>query len=428
MGAPESTHQCLAGALARVPETSSAQHMSDVRFACALSTKNDADDAEAEVRRDLASALGGAEPDLLAVFATHHHGPALEDLGGRLQSALAARVVMGCTGESVIGSGREVEGQAGLSALAAVLPGTTVRPFEVSVVAGPDGAPLLVGGPEIEDPSRASILLLADPYTFPVDVFLTRMNDEFAGVPIVGGLASGGMGPGQNHLITARGLVEGGALGVVLEGDVEVCSVVSQGCRPVGKPWVVTACEKNLVKKLGGESPLEAFKATLMSLTSKEQELLRRQPFVGLAIDAKKSTFARGDFLVRGIIGQGPEGSLFVADHVRRGQTIQFLVRDAESAGEDLRLLMAAQGGGALAAGAGAHSAGALLFSCNGRGSHMFSVPDHDVTCVRDGLAPNVPVAGFFAAGEIGPVGGRNFLHGFTASVAVFRARKDKDG
>ncbi len=395
--------------------------MPDALFACALTTESESDRAESQVREELAEQLGGREPDLLAVFATHHHGPALEGLGQRLQEGLAAGTVIGCTGESIIGRDREVEGSAGLSAWAAVLPGTDVRSFEVSAIQGPENKPILSGEPTIRDASRASVVLLADPYTFPADAFLTQMNDTWPGVPVVGGMASGGMGPGQNFLITNGGLLEGGALGVVLEGDIEVRSVVSQGCRPVGEPWVVTSCEKNLVKKLGGQPALEALKDTLLGLPPTEQELLRRQPFVGLAIDATKSNFTRGDFLVRGILGQGPSNSLYVADLVRRGQTVQFLVRDATSAGEDLRQLMVTQGGGALTG--QASSAGALLFSCNGRGSHMFDEPDHDVTRVREGLAVELPVAGFFAAGEIGPVGGRNFLHGFTASVAVFRPR-----
>ena len=147
-------------------------------------------------------------------------------------------------------------------------------------------------------------------------------------------------------------------------------------------------------------------------------------PFIGLAIDPTRTEFERGDFLVRGIMALNQrDRAVAVADFVRRGQTVQLLVRDAASAGEDLSSLIATRGGGAL----GAHereSTGALLFSCNGRGTRMFGKPDHDARCVQNGLRADIPLAGFFAAGEIGPVGGRNFLHGFTASVAVFRPRR----
>ncbi len=230
------------------------------------------------------------------------------------------------------------------------------------------------------------------------------------------------LGPGQTLFFTSAGVRESGCVGVVLEGDIELRPVVSQGCRPVGKPWVITECEQNRIRKLAGRPALEILMETWHGLPSQDQRLLQSAPFLGLAIDAMKRSFERGDFLVRSIMGLDQrDRSITVADFVRRGQTVQLLVRDAQSAGEDLRLLMAGQGGGAL--GEEAHRAGALIFSCNGRGSRMFDVPDHDIGCVREGLNAEVPVAGFFAAGEIGPVGGRNFLHGFTASVAVFRSR-----
>ena len=403
--------------------------MSKPQFASALSTELDSAAAEAEVLDTLTTAFEGAEPDLLVVFATHHHGQALEGLGARLRGALGAAQVIGCTAESVIGAGREIEGRAGLSVWGAVLPGTRVTPFRAIAAAGPDGAPVLSGLPEVSDAARASVLLLGDPYTFPADAFLDALGESAPGVPIVGGMASGGSGPGQNLLLTENGLEDGGALGVVLEGEVEIRTVVSQGCRPIGKPWVVTDCDVDrrrgvsLVKKLGGRPTLQVLQETLEGLGPDERELYRRAPFLGIAIDAKKSTFERGDFLVRGLMGQGPDGSFLVGSPVRRGQTVQFLLRDAATAGEDLSQLMREQGGGPLAEGTAPHGAGALLFSCNGRGSHMFDEPDHDVTRVSAGLAAGVPVAGFFAAGEIGPVGGTNFVHGFTASVAVFRPR-----
>jgi small ligand-binding sensory domain FIST len=257
-----------------------------------------------------------------------------------------------------------------------------------------------------------------------MDEYLKRLNEKFPGVPAVGGMASGGMGPGQNLLITQRGLYSGGAVGVVLEGGIEVRSVVSQGCRPVGKPFVVTACDEHFIHKLGGKPALEVLMETIRALEPRDRALFQRQPFIGVAIDVTKSEFGRGDFLVRNIRGVSEEHKAFaITDVLRRGQTVQFLVRDASSATEDLTQLMTSQGGGKLASSSSIHSAGALLFSCNGRGTRMFSSPNHDISCVRSGLDKSIPVAGFFAMGEVGPVGGRNFLHGYTASVAVFRPR-----
>jgi small ligand-binding sensory domain FIST len=396
---------------------------SSPRFAGALSTLASSDRAEEQVTQRLAEDLSGARPDLLTVFVSHHHGAAIEGLGPRLAERTGARVLLGCTGESIIGAGREVENEPALAVWGASLPGTRLGPFHATAEPGPDDRAVFSALPDVRDPGRASLLMVADPFSFPMDEYLQRLNEDLPGVPAVGGMASGGMGPGQNLLFDAGGLVGEGALGVVLEGGIEVRSVVSQGCRPIGRPWVVTACQGHLVQRLGGKPALEVLMETVQDLEDPDRDLFQRAPFVGLAVDPTKSVFERGDFLVRGIVGLQPqERSIAIADLPRRGMTVQFLVRDAASAGNDLEALMRSQGGGALPGG-GSASAGALLFSCNGRGSRMFETPDHDVSRVRAGLAADVPVAGFFAMGEIGPVGGRNFLHGFTASVAVFRPR-----
>jgi len=398
------------------------------RFAAALSTEANSERAEECVVAEIAEQLGGVRADLCVAFVTHHHGGALEGLGPRLARATGARVVLGCTGESVIGGGREVEREAALSVWCASLPGTELRPFHSIAAPDADGDLAFSAFPQVRDAKRASLLLLADPYSFPMDVYLKRLDARFPGVPAFGGMASGGMGPGQNLLFTAEGLVSQGALGLALEGEIEVRPVVSQGCRPVGKPWVVTQCDEHLVQRLGGRPALEALMETVSTLADKEAALFRRGPFVGLALDAKKSTFERADFLVRGVLGVArDQNAIAISDVPRRGQTIQFLVRDATSAGEDLEQLMHSQGGGELLDEDDHGAAGALLFTCNGRGSRMFDAPDHDIGCVRRALVRNAPVAGFFAAGEIGPVGGRNFLHGYTASVAVFRARRSEN-
>lgn len=397
--------------------------MDRTRFASALSTTTDSAQAVEEAVRELLEGLEGARPDLVTVFVSHHHGGALEGLGPRLARETGAAAVVGCTGESIIGGSREVEHEPALALWAARLPETRVRTFTVQAVPGQDALAFSTL-PPVEDRERASLLLLADPFTFPMDEYLKVLNAELPGVPAVGGMASGGTGPGQNLLITEEGVVEAGALGVVLEGEVEVRSVVSQGCRPVGRPWVVTDSNGNEVRKLGGKPALDVLMQTVGEMDEDDRHLFQRAPFLGLAIDPSRSEFGRGDFLVRGLLGLNPpERSFFVADVPRRGMTVQFLVRDAASAGEDLVQLVTTQGGGELADLADPREAGALIFSCNGRGTRMFDGPDHDIACVRSALRADVPVAGFFAAGEIGPVGGANFLHGFTASVFVFRPR-----
>ena len=392
-----------------------------------MSVESDSSRAIGEALDALSADLDGHTPDLVCAFATHHHGPKLEDLGPRLARATGSPIVFGCTAENVIGRGREVEGEPGLSVWAASLPNTDVRYFEISAAQKKEGELELSGLPPIGEHERSSVLLTADPYTFPIDPFLHDFNERFPGVPVMGGMASGTMGPGQTLFFTADGVRESGCVGVVLEGAIQLCPVVSQGCRPVGKPWVITDCEDNQIHKLGGRPALEVLMETWNQLSEADQKLMQQAPFLGLAIDPTRAHFQRGDFLVRLIMNlRQRDRTIAVADFVRRGQTVQLLVRDAESAGEDLRFLLGTQGGGTLAQ-TDPHSAGALIFSCNGRGSRMFKTPDHDTNCIRDGLSMDVPVAGFFAAGEIGPVGGRNFLHGFTASVALFRPTEDNE-
>jgi len=391
--------------------------MTPARFASALSTQPEPARAEGEALEQLAAGLAGAAPDLLVVFATHEHVETLAELGPRLAEATRARHVVGCTAQAVLADAREAEGEPGLALWAAKLPETSVEPFRLGAVPGPEDEVLFTGMPDFGSAGETSALIFGDPFSFPVDAFLARLNGEHPGVPIVGGLASGAQRPGQGALIGDEGIVHEGAVGVVLRGAMGIQPVVSQGCRPVGRPWVITACHENLIQKLGGRPAVDVLMETLGELPPEERHLLQRAPFVGLALDPKKSEFDRGDFLVRGLMGIQPkERAIAVGDQVRRGQTVQFLVRDAVSAGEDLRHLLAR-------AGAVDEPQGALLFSCNGRGKRMFGVADHDATSVHASLGVGTPVAGFFAAGEIGPVDGQNFLHGFTASVALFRRR-----
>jgi len=392
------------------------------RFASSLSTANDADRALDEVVDALLSGLDGSAPDLLTLFVSHHHGPALEDLGPRLKQATGARVLLGCTGESIVGGTREIESGPALSLWAGVLPGTSLRPFSVRAEQDEDGvvfSPL----PEVRDRSRAGLLLLGDPFTFPMPAYLRHLNERLPGVPAVGGMASGGRGPGQNLLFLDGDVRAEGAVGLALEGAVEILSVVSQGCRPVGEPLVITACEGQRITRLGGRPATDVLLELSKRLPKEERTLLQQQLFLGLAVDARKQKFERGDFLVRGVLGLDThESAVLVSDDaIRRGMTVQFLVRDAESADEDLVQLLRERRDHATEDDPG--SVGALVFTCNGRGSRMFDTPDHDIGCVQNAFGGRLPTAGFFAMGEIGPVGGQNFLHGFTASVALFRER-----
>jgi small ligand-binding sensory domain FIST len=256
-------------------------------------------------------------------------------------------------------------------------------------------------------------LLLGDPFTTPIDAVFTSF-DRFLHAPTFGGMASGAQSPGGNLLIVNDSVYDDGAIGIGFSGNVQIDTVVSQGCRPVGSPLVVTRVQDGMVMELGRRPAYEVAQEVLNGLPDQDRALLRNGVFAGVVINEYRETFGRGDFLVRGVMGGNPEtGALAVGEAIRPGQTVQFHVRDAATAHEDLTELLAPQAELGM-------PAGAMLFTCNGRGTRMFAQPHHDVSTTREVL-PGLPVAGFFAMGEFGPVGGKSFIHGHTASLAVFR-------
>jgi small ligand-binding sensory domain FIST len=380
-------------------------------FGAATSTAPDHQQALDEAIPAALARLGGA-PDLVVCFFSMDHADAAAGIALSLSERTGTSAILGCTAQGVIGDGRELEGTPGLAVWMAGLPGVAVRPFALRVVPLADGVGIS-GWPELPAGSRATVLLLADPFSFPADAFLERLNQEQAGLPVVGGMVSGATEPGRHRLLCGTDVLEGGAAGVALVGPVEVRAVVSQGCRPVGSPFAVTRADGNVVHELGGRPAVARLRQLLAALDPREQALLRGGGLqVGQVIDEHKASFDRGDFLVRGLLGADPEtGSIAVADTVEVGQTLQFHVRDAAAADEDLELLLAPVSGW--------RPRGVLLFSCNGRGRNFFGEPDHDAARVAAATG-EAPMAGFFAQGELGPVGGRNFLHSFTASMAVF--------
>lgn len=377
-------------------------------FASALSQHPIATQAVGEAAGEILEQLQGQDADLVVCFVSPHHVGVLEDVAGALRSLLEPRVLIGGTAASIIGGPREVEETPALAVFAARLPGSTLHPIALRVEETPDGA-ALVGWPEQLDSLPDTLLMFADPFTFPVDAFLARCNADAPDLRIIGGLASAAARPGGNRLVLDELVVAEGAVGVLVDG-IEVRTLVSQGCRPIGRPYVVTRAQRNFVEELAGQPALERLQELATTATEDERELLRSGLHMGLVVDEHKAEFERGDFLVRNLLGADQDsGSLAVGDTVTVGQTVQFHVRDAGAADEDLRELLA-----------GVDADAALLFTCNGRGSHLFGGPDHDAGLVEQMLGP-IPLAGCFCAGEIGPVGGRNFLHGFTASLALFK-------
>ena len=377
------------------------------KFAAALSQHPLATQAVGEVSGSILEQLQADDCDLAVCFASPHHVGAFEDIAAALHSILEPGVLVGGTAVAIVGGAREVEDAPALTVLGASLERTDLTPVALRVEETPDGM-AVTGWPDAASDAR-TLLLFADPFTFPVDAFLERCNDDLPDLRIIGGLASAAAVPGGNRLVLDGEVLTGGAVGVLLDGDVEVRTLVSQGCRPIGRPFVVTKADRNFVEELGGKPAIERLQEVAAGATEEERALLRTGLHIGIVVDEHKAEFGRGDFLVRNLFGADQRtGALAVGDAVGVGQTLQFHIRDAGAADEDLRELLAA-----------ADASAALLFTCNGRGQHLFGVPDHDAGLVEQ-LLGEIPLAGAFCAGEIGPVGGRNFLHGFTASLALF--------
>ncbi len=380
---------------------------------CAVVTTTNPDIASAldGLVERLRDGLGGARPDLLMVWFTPHHAADAPLIRERLLEQLDPAVLMGCPALGVLGETVEIESGSGVALWGASWPGVELHAFHLSM--GEADVPEVTGWPD-DLPEGAGVLLLADPYTTPPDDLLRGFDERYPGRAVLGGMASGSNGPGEANLVSREGVHDEGTLALAISGSVRLDPVVSQGCRPVGSHLVVTKADRNAILALGGKPALAALERVANEVEPAERELMRRALHVGRVVDERKSKFEQGDFLVRNVLGVDPEKqALFIGDWVRAGQTIQFMVRDAAAASEELGALLERE------AQAGAPS-GAIVFSCNGRGSRLFGVPHHDIGRVHDALG-DVPTAGFFAAGEVGPVGGQSFLHGFTASIALFR-------
>ncbi|MEO7193544.1 MAG: FIST N-terminal domain-containing protein [Pseudonocardiaceae bacterium] len=369
--------------------------------------------AESALAQALAP-LRGQRPDLLCLFVCGDDPAMVEVAGTRAMEMAGARTTLGCTAGGVIGAGRGVENEPAVSVFAACLPEVRCIPLHLELVRTPDGA-AVTGMPERRDDDAVAVLL-ADPFTFPVADFVQRSHTDLGGLPLIGGVASGPRGGESARLFLDGHCVPAGAVGVVLGGPVAARPVVSQGCRPFGPPMIVTKAENNVLLELAGMPALAKLEQIVAGLPATDRSAALRGLQIGVAMDEYVEEHERGDFLIRGVLGADQQlGAIAITDVVEVGRTVRFQVRDASAADEDLKELFTRFRADGPAVG------GALLFSCNGRGRTMFPSADHDVLAVRAGL-DTTGVAGFFAAGEIGPVGGRNHLHGFTASILVFGA------
>lgn len=377
-----------------------------MRVGAALSRTPEAGLAAVEAADAAAQPLAGEPVDLAVVFATPGHRGSLAEIAVGVAARLDPSALIGGVAQGVVGPGTEVEEGPAVSVWCASFGGGEARPFRAWAARPQDGGVVVMGWPDSR-PGDVT-LVLADPFTFPVADVTARLGQERPGHPVVGGMVTGG--PRLSALCLGEAVHDDGAVGVVLR-DVDVDAVVSQGCRPVGPALTVTGAAHNLITELAGEEATTVLQRIFDEVPDRDRRLMASGLQIGLVADEYRDEFATGDFLIRGVLGADESrGALAVGDVVRAGQSVQFQVRDPASARDDLVAHLVDGRGGA---------AGALLFTCNGRGRRFFGEPDHDVTTIERTLGATV--GGAFCAGEVGPVGDTSFVHGFTASIAVFR-------
>lgn len=391
------------------------------RIACSISQAADPERACHEILEAVAPAMAG-DTDLAVVFFSREHVARAGQISSIFQDHLAPAVLIGGSAVAVLGNDRELETEPGISCFAASWPGVRLEPFYEGDLDWPGSAddPALLRRSVHDAEDLRAIMLLADPFTplvrlLPALSGAMRRSPDRPTVPIVGGVASAGIRPGENRFLYQDQIRLKGIVGLSISGPIRVDTIVSQGCRPVGRPLIITKANRNIIEGLGGKPALEALQETLFEMTPADREKIDQGLFVGRVVNEYQERFGRGDFLIRQVVGvDRGRGFLVINDFVRVGQTIQFQIRDQRTAVEDMQLLLTAQQ-------IDDPPMGGLLFTCNGRGTNLFDAPHQDVTTIRRAL-PDLPLAGFFAAGEIGPVGSDSYLHGHTASMALFRS------
>ncbi len=387
---------------------------------CSVALRRGLDAAVPDAVRAAVNDLGAA-PHLAIVEVSAPGEPlsagrALAQAAALIDEVVPGCLVIGSNAHGVIGELASVEIEPAISVWLAHLPGARLRGFRLATVPAPHGGRALTGLPELADDDRLA-LLLADPWTLPADEVVAAFSRVDGPLPVVGGLVSGGRARGQSRLILDGAVFDNGGVGVVLDAESPVRVVVSLGCRPIGDPMTVTAADGTTVHELAGRPALERLRDVVAGLDADDQALAVRGLHVGIARDHRVDGGHAADFIIRGILGvDAQSGAVSVGDDVEIGSLVRLHLRDADSADADLRTVVGL-------AGRDSAAVGAYLFTCNGRGGAMFTSSDHDASIVREGLG-TVAVGGFFAAGEIGPVGGDNHLHGFTAVLLVVEPRR----
>jgi small ligand-binding sensory domain FIST len=388
------------------------------RFAEGFSDDKDWRKATAVAAKAARTRLGSEPCDLALVFVSEaFEGFDPAEFSTLLAKNLAPLRVLGCNASGVIAGRKEVERTPGVSILAMRLPGVRVQPFSFTQpeLVGFEHGAALIKELDLYPNERPKFMIVGDPASADAERIAALFNEAYPGAPLIGGMASGLLLHKPSWMLLGASVLTQGLAGVALVGPVDITTVVAQGCRPIGDPLIVTKAEGNVLHELGGRNPLEVLREMLSKCTPEDQRLARSALFAGLVMNEVRSEFRRGDFVIRNLLGYDDKsGSLVLGANLRLGQTLQFQLRDAYTSDQDFSMLL-----GSLPETDSAPR-GALLFSCCGRGKGLYGESDHDATLVQTLCGP-VPTAGFFANGEFGPVGGRNFVHAYTSSLALIR-------
>ncbi|HUI26219.1 MAG TPA: FIST N-terminal domain-containing protein [Candidatus Kryptonia bacterium] len=391
-----------------------------MKWASTVSVEPQLEVAVREAGAAIRAQLGHATPDLVVTFVSEQHRAYFERVPQLIAAELRGGLLLGCSAGGVIGGGREIEQQPGFSLTAAILPGVELLPFHLEANAvppnpdHPEAWEQLLGVAAARSPS---FLLLPDPFTFDSEGFLRGLDQAYPASQKLGGLASGGQQPGANALYLGAHTHRSGVVGVALAGAIEVVTVVAQGCRPIGQPMFITKCQRNFLWELDGRPAVEVLQELYEQLDAADQALVRHSLFLGIVMREDRQEYRHGDFLIRNLLGMDQTRSaLAIGAWLQENSVVQFHLRDAVTSAQDLEQMLTRYRDDH----PGVRPQGALLFSCLGRGVHLYGRADHDSEAFRLHLG-DIPLGGFFCNGEIGPVHGTTFLHGYTSSFGLFR-------
>ncbi len=389
-----------------------------MRFASHISDAPDLEEAVAEAAASIRMQMAGEPADVLFVFVSPHHSGAWAQLPSLIGDQLTGRI-FGCSASGAIGGGTELEQRPALSITAARMPGvtTTIQHLDGRRLPPPTNKEAwrgFVAAPQGDEP--AWCVALGDPFSTNAGALLAGL-DTITGTGVtVGGIASGANAPREAALFLDDEIVAEGVALLTLRGNLKIDTIVAQGCRPIGQPMFVTGCDRNVLMSLDGVPAVEALRTLYDASDDRDKALFKQSLFLGLVMDTEQETYGPGDFLIRSLSGMDPKRGGLVTGAVLRGnQVVQFHLRDAATSAQDLDAHLAA-----FVRTEEQPPAGALMFSCLGRGEVLYGRAGHDSELMRKHLG-DVPIGGFFCNGEFGPVGSRTWLHGYTSSIALFR-------